>query len=443
MLAKGSQVGNYIVESHLGGGGMAQLYRVRHAVLGTLHALKVLNSSFREMAAVRGRFLTEGMIAAKLNHPNVVKVTDTVSTAEVAGLVMELVMGPNLEQYIRKRKSSPTSEQIREIFLPLLSAVGAAHQRGIIHRDIKPANILLEERAGRWIPKITDFGIAKVVSDNSNLVRNKSATQADARMGTLSYMSPEQIRGATMVTAESDIFSLGATLYELATCEVAFEGHSDYEVMHRIVEGQQTKPELLARIDPLIAAAIKRSLQPHPEQRFRTCEEFAAALGGGLDPELPAPLGSEMPRPEPLAEARSLRSSTAPEVSGSLAGSQTQPCPYCQELIVAGAKKCKHCFEYLDPAIRDRKKSSALDQASLQRTAHAHAIIPWQGIRPALFSLIVPGLGQFVAHQNRSALVWFGAAVFWYLTLGFPSALLIHGAAALHAYKRSSAARAG
>lgn len=440
MLAKGSQVGNYIVESHLGGGGMAELYRVRHAVLGTLHALKVLNSGFREMAEVRGRFLAEGMIAAKLNHPNVVKVTDTVSTTEVAGLVMELVMGPNLEQYIRKRRTAPTPEQIREIFIPLLSAVGAAHQRGIIHRDIKPANILLEERAGRWIPKITDFGIAKVISDSSNLVRNKSATQADARMGTLSYMSPEQIRGATLVTTESDIFSLGATLYELATCEVAFEGHSDYDVMHRIVQGQHTKPELLACIDPVIAAAITRSLQLQPEQRFRTCEDFAAAMSSRQ--ESPVPASGAAPRAESFTDAGSLRFSGKPAVqlgsSGSSARLATKPCPYCNELIIADAKKCKHCFEYLDPSLRENQLVPDLHQRVLTPDDDGYALTSWQNLKSALWSFVLPGLGQFLSNRNRSAVGWFAAAVLWYFVLGFPSALLLHAAAALHAYKRSS-----
>ncbi len=437
MLAKGAQVGNYVVESHLGGGGMAQLYRVKHAVLGTLHALKVLNAGFREMAEVRGRFLTEGMIAAKLNHPNVVKVTDTVSTEEVAGLVMELVMGPNLEQYIRRRKSAPTPEQIRDIFIPVLSAVAAAHQRGIIHRDIKPANILLEENSGRWIPKITDFGIAKVMSDSANLAGKKNATKADARMGTLSYMSPEQIRGATTVTAQSDIFSLGATLYELATCEVAFDGNSDYDVMHRIIQGQQQKPELLARLDPQIAAAISRSLQPDPDQRFLTCEDFAAALSIPRDSGLPVKSGRAVAAAEAPATASSAPPEALPASAGSLDKAARKPCPYCNEIILASAKKCRHCLEYLDVALRPTSSPSP-GRTSLVPSAATPPLTIWQIRGQVLLSLLVPGVGQLVGRRTVSGLLWLGSWILIFKNFSFGGALLIHIASALHAYRQST-----
>ena len=278
MLKKGLQVGNYVVEAEIGGGGMARLYRVRHAVLGTLHALKVLEHNYRENEEVRSRFLGEGMIAAKLNHPNIVRVTDTVSTPDVAGLVMELIQGPNLEQYIRGLRSPPNEAEVHQLFLPTLSAIGEAHRRGIVHRDIKPANILLESTPTGFCPKVTDFGIAKVTQAATMLVHKKASTNADARMGTLAYMSPEQVRGAKEVTARSDIFSLGATLYELATCKIAFDGDSDYDVMHKIVEGKHMPPEMVPGIAQRVASAIRKALQSKPEDRFASCEEFADAL---------------------------------------------------------------------------------------------------------------------------------------------------------------------
>src|SRR5579871_3928486 len=143
VLEPGAQVGNYIVEAEIGGGGMARLYRVRHIVLGTLHALKVLEPAFRESAEIRNRFLGEGVVAANFRHANIIRVTDALSTAEVAGLVMDYVDGGNLEQYIRARQAPPTGDEVRALFLPTLHAVAEAHRRGVIHRDIKPANILL------------------------------------------------------------------------------------------------------------------------------------------------------------------------------------------------------------------------------------------------------------------------------------------------------------
>lgn len=277
MLTKGDQVGNYAVEEEIGGGGMARLYRVRHVVLGTLHALKVLEPTFRRNAEVRERFLSEAMIGVRLSHPNIVRVSDAVSTPEVAGIVMELVRGPNLEQHIRGLSAMPSADEVRALFVPVLDAVGFAHAKGIVHRDLKPANILLEPDGAGHRPKVTDFGIAKV-TEAAEIVQKKGSTRADARMGTLAYMSPEQIRRAREVTARSDIFSLGATLYELATRTVAFSGDSEYEVMHQIVNGRYEAPENMPGMDPAIAAAITRALQPEPEDRFSSCAEFADAV---------------------------------------------------------------------------------------------------------------------------------------------------------------------
>lgn len=278
MLSPGAQIGNYVIEQELGCGGMARIYRVRHAVLQTQFALKVLEPAYRERSELRARFLSEAMIGAKLHHPHIVRVTDTISTPEVAGIVMELVRGPNLETYIRSLGKPPSAATIRALFVPVLEAVAEAHRQGIVHRDLKPANILLEPAGNGHHPKVTDFGIAKVTDAARELVQKKGSTHADARMGTLAYMSPEQIRHAKEVTVRSDIFSLGATLYELATLQVAFNGDSDYEIMHNIVEGRFAPIEKIAGVDPVIAAAITKALQPDPARRFASCEQFIAAL---------------------------------------------------------------------------------------------------------------------------------------------------------------------
>ncbi len=290
MLSRGTQVGNYIIEEEIGHGGMARLYRVHHAVLQTLHALKVLEPAYREQAELRTRFLSEAMIGAKLRHPNIVRVTDVVSTPEVAGIVMELVSGPNLESYLRSLTTPPPTTAIRALFIPILEALAEAHRKGIVHRDLKPANILLEPAGSGFNPKVTDFGIAKVTDIARELVNKKGSTHADARMGTLAYMSPEQIRRAKEVTICSDVFSLGATLYEIATLRVAFDGDSDYEIMHRIVQGRYIPIEKLANVEPGIAAAISKALQSDPEHRFTTCEQFIQALSRPEAPTEPAPV---------------------------------------------------------------------------------------------------------------------------------------------------------
>ena len=322
MLSPGAQIGNYIVEQELGCGGMARIYRVRHAVLRTQHALKVLEPAYRERTELRARFLSEAMIGARLHHPHIVRVTDTISTPEVAGIVMELVTGPNLETYIRSLSKPPSAATIRALFLPVLEAVAEAHKQGIVHRDLKPANILLEPTGSGHHPKVTDFGIAKVTDAARELVQKKGSTHADARMGTLAYMSPEQIRHAKEVTVRSDIFSLGATLYELATLQVAFNGDSDYEIMHRIVEGRFAPLEQIAGVDSVIAAAITKALQPDPERRFASCERFIAALSISTaepfpvvtNPTAAVPVSSAPAVPSTEVPAPTVDSSAAPPV---------------------------------------------------------------------------------------------------------------------------------
>ncbi|MBL0216063.1 MAG: serine/threonine protein kinase [Myxococcales bacterium] len=237
MLAGGTRVGDYEIEAELGEGGMAKVYRARHALLDTLHAIKVLDAELRTNADARQRFLDEARIQAKhLDHPGIVKVTNIVATSEYAALVMELVEGGSLETYAASVVNDPG--EVRRIMLSVLDAVGHAHAAGIVHRDLKPANVLLA--GAKRIPKVTDFGIAKVNADPSRI--SKKSTHAGARMGTLSYMSPEQIRRAKDVTPRSDIFSLGAMLYELATGAVPFDGVDDFEVMEKIVHGRFPPP---------------------------------------------------------------------------------------------------------------------------------------------------------------------------------------------------------
>ncbi len=165
-LAAGLVVGNYVVESLIGDGGMAQVYRVRHAVLGTRHALKVLDARYRGLPEVRQRFLSEGQIAAQLRHQHVVRVTDAVATSEVAGLVMELIEGPTLERYGR----APCPWPGARVVLPVLDAIAEAHRRGIIHRDGKPTTVPSRNEKG------TDWGKRreKRADDPASTVRSQS-----------------------------------------------------------------------------------------------------------------------------------------------------------------------------------------------------------------------------------------------------------------------------
>jgi serine/threonine protein kinase/protein-disulfide isomerase len=277
MVEDGQEIGEYEIVGELGGGGMATVYRAKHSFLDTQHAIKVLDPSYRAQPEARRRFLDEAKIQAKhLDHPGIVKVTNVVADENTAALVMELVEGPSLEQFIEDLETPPTTDEVLAIALPILDAVGHAHAEGIIHRDIKPANILLQATDEGFAPKVTDFGIAKVIDKSTD-----KSTHAMARMGTLAYMSPEQIRRAKDVTARSDVFSLGALFYELATGHIPFEGDSDYDLMENIVHGRFVSPtEHVPDLDPAVASAIVRALASDPAHRFPSCEEFAQALRG-------------------------------------------------------------------------------------------------------------------------------------------------------------------
>jgi serine/threonine-protein kinase len=280
----GSQLQDYIIEAEIGGGGMAKVYRARHAVLDTHHALKVLDAEYRANAEARRRFLDEAKIQAKhLTHPNIVKVTNIVATADAAALVMELVDGGSLETYIQKRGKPFSGDELLNMAVPILDAMAHAHDAGIIHRDIKPANILLRKQDGRLVPAITDFGIAKLQEGGAAAQGKKRSTHHEARMGTLGYMSPEQIRKAKDVTVRSDIFSLGAMFYEMATGKAPFDGDSDYDVMENIVHARFEPPEKLAdpKLPAHIIGAIKRAMEPDPARRWADCREFSEALTSG------------------------------------------------------------------------------------------------------------------------------------------------------------------
>ncbi|MEN9799136.1 MAG: hypothetical protein RL653_2832 [Pseudomonadota bacterium] len=258
---------------------MATVYEVKHAGLGSTHALKVLASELSSNAEVLKRFLAEGRIQAQLKHPNVVAVTEIV-TSPVAGLVMEYVEGGTLADWLSVNGRAKTKEEVLELFLPVLEAVGEAHRHGVVHRDLKPENVILGRNArGRPWPRVTDFGIARVAAEGSRL------TRTGARMGTLHYMSPEQVQGAEAADARSDIFSLGAILYELVTGQRAFEGKSDLQVLKAIDEGR-VRPvrELTPEVDAAVARCIERALRVAPEARFQSCAEFESSLMSRAEP---------------------------------------------------------------------------------------------------------------------------------------------------------------
>lgn len=267
----------YRIERHLAEGGMASIYQAIDESSGLPVAIKVLFSHYSDNAVIRARFLDEGRIQAMLNHPNIVHVYRVI-TDPVLSFVMEFVDGETMEQFLQ-RESVLSEIEIIDLILPVMSAVGFAHQKGIIHRDIKPSNVLLKNTSGFLEPKVMDFGVAKVH-------RNQKLTLAGTTVGTLHYMSPEQIVGASNIDGRADIYSLGCTLYKLCTGEVPFNASSEFALMMAQVESPPTPPRTLrADLSKAMEQVILKALAKEPEKRFQTIREMTEALMNLTTPE--------------------------------------------------------------------------------------------------------------------------------------------------------------
>jgi serine/threonine-protein kinase len=279
-LSTGSVIDRYTVEGVLGEGGMAIVYRVRHNVLGTRHALKILTIGNSE---VQRRLKQEGMLQAQLQHPNIVTVTDVLEIGGAPALVMEFVDGPPLDQLLRQTRL--TLPQADSLARGILDGVGHAHDQGLVHRDLKPGNIILKVAQSGFVPKVADFGLAKVVEGGG-----MSKTRTGSTMGTPHYMSPEQIRDAKNVGPASDVFALGAILYELVTGHRAFEGEDLLTIFNAVASGQYTHPTVYAPdLPPHMLAAIEQALRVDPAARPPTVAALKALWTGGADPALSIP----------------------------------------------------------------------------------------------------------------------------------------------------------
>jgi len=288
MLSPGQVVGDYEIVSLVGEGGMATVYKVRHTVLGSEHALKVLHPSLVRIAEARERFLAEGRIQARLIHPNIVDVIGVVSEGQVAGLVMAYLDGPTLGQRLAAQGGPLPLDEIADIMVDLLGGVRIVHDAGIVHRDLKPDNIKLQrDPDGSWRPVLFDFGVARLSGLAETLVGHvrRLRTQAGKRMGTPGYMSPEQIHSASDIDARTDVFALGCILYELLSGQQAFPGDVPRAIMERIVEGEPTDLRSLApTAPPALVAVAQRAMRRDRAARYTDAAEMLAAVQAALAP---------------------------------------------------------------------------------------------------------------------------------------------------------------
>ena len=262
-LQPGQPIDRYVVERPLGRGGMAAVYLVRHAQLGSRHALKVLLSPH---PGIQQRLLQEGRAQSQLRHRHIVAVTDIVTILGAPGLVMDYVDGPTLRDFLAERRLTWAEADV--LGRGLLGGIAAAHDAGVVHRDLKPANVLLAWSSESWVPQIADFGVAKIVGAQQTM-----ATRTGAGLGTPAYMAPEQTYDASKVDHRADVFAAGAILFELVTGQRAFRGDDLVEVYTAVREGRRPAVHELAPDTPArLVDAIDAALQVDPDDRPATAQ---------------------------------------------------------------------------------------------------------------------------------------------------------------------------
>ena len=265
-LEPGNTIGDYEILGQLGSGGIGEVYKVRHVISQRTEALKLLRSD-RTGGELPQRFLREIRVLASLSHPSIARLLTAFKVDDQIAMVMEFIAGQDLHWKLNSEWPARAVEGV-EYICQVLSALEYAHARDVIHRDIKPSNIMitLDGQA-----KLLDFGMAFKAAD-------LSVTRPGNILGSVHYMSPEQVRGER-VDARSDLYSTGATLYEIITGRRPFDGKTEYEVMTAHLREQPKWPgEINPAITYGLSTILMRSLAKNPEERFQSAADFLDAL---------------------------------------------------------------------------------------------------------------------------------------------------------------------
>jgi eukaryotic-like serine/threonine-protein kinase len=281
-IGTGTPMGRYEIRSLLGAGGMGEVYRARDPKLNRDVAIKVLPAAFSADPERLRRFEQEAQAAGALNHPNILAIYDVATHDGAPYVVSELLEGETLRE--RLRGAALPARKALDYALQITRGLAAAHEKGIVHRDLKPENLFLTKE-GRI--KILDFGLAKLIEPRGSgetpaeLPTRPLNTDRGTVMGTVGYMSPEQVR-AQQVDHRSDIFSLGVILYEMLAGERPFRGGSAVETLNAILK--EDPPELTklrgtnGNASPALERVVQHCLEKSPGQRFQSANDVAFAL---------------------------------------------------------------------------------------------------------------------------------------------------------------------
>ncbi len=301
----------YRLVRRIGGGGMAVVYLARHVMIERLSAIKILRPDLGMDASKRERFLREARAVNRINHPNIVEITDFGEDGGLVFLVMEYVDGESLLAALKA--GAFDWERAARIAIQIASALGRAHEQGVIHRDLKPENVLLMPRADGEFVKLTDFGIAKIVDA-------PALTLSPQRFGTPGYIPPETLEGEA-ASARGDLYSLGVVLYEMLTGTLPFDAKSPIDLLLLPSKQDPIKPSarkegIPTALEDLVLRMIARKPENRPRDAFTVCAALEAALAGTAPPSTGAdrvkgqlaspggpPSGGRREAPEPSNDA--------------------------------------------------------------------------------------------------------------------------------------------
>src|SRR5579863_5386351 len=278
-------VGTYRIVAKLGSGGMGEVFQVEHLITKRVEALKILSGQAASTPEQRQRFLREIQLQAGLSHPNIAAVHNAFWENEALVMVMELIRGCSLRSLLEEGRL-PLRQSL-DYARQALAALEYAHAHGVVHRDISPSNMIVTEDGTL---KLTDFGLAKSVTD-------LRLTQTGSLVGSLYYTPPEQVRGCSEADGRSDIYSLGAVLYEMAAGTKPFYSENPYTLMLAHVEQPPRRPsEVDASLPAELDEILLKALEKDPAKRFQSADLFRQAIemlaarlksGGGAGSEMP------------------------------------------------------------------------------------------------------------------------------------------------------------
>ena len=311
----GETFGSYKILEKRGEGGMGMFFKAKDLQLDRIVGLKTLRPELLADAALRERLQTEAKSLARLVHQNIANVLHYLVVGENNFIVMEYVEGLDLAEIVRGSGLVPL-DRLGSVVAQICEAISYAHSKNVIHRDLKPSNIMITDE---WEVKVTDFGIAKILGD-------KAQTRTGMAAGSLHYMAPEQIR-ASGVDARTDIYQLGATLYELTAGRRPFVSDSEYELMTMHLQDIPEPPSSVnTRVSPEIDAVILKALAKNPDDRYQNAMELSAAFQAALGDALAAgavrgdsPTVGQIPKPSvdgPTRDERCFRGADAVTCGG-------------------------------------------------------------------------------------------------------------------------------